>query len=230
MKRILLICAMLALLASCQKGEEIEPVKEISFTIGLQLPQSGSMTRTAASELYGDFYTNYIETHTKLPQEYSLTFYKGDKEIVSVEGKWIADIVTMPIGTYKVLGTSSGDFEYGTLKFNQEITITEDTKNIALTAIWDCYMLMFDKGVYKSVSIYHQSFDSTATTSRSLTETDGIYYLFLPYGQAKYIKYSAKNGDAGTVYLNQYSFEKGKYYAFDLYTGTFSVPQMESGN
>lgn len=230
MKRMLLMCAMLGLLVSCQKEVEIEPVNEVPFTIGLQLPQSCSMTRATASELYDDFYTDYIETHTKLPQEYSLTFYKDNKEIVSVSGRWNADITTLPIGTYKVSGMSSGDFEYGTLKFDQEVTITEETKNIAITAMWDCYMLMFDKELYKSVTIYHQSFDSTATTSRSLTETEGIYYLFLPYGQTKYIKYSTKDGDAGTIYLNQYSFEKGKYYAFNLYTGTFSVPQMEEGN
>lgn len=230
MRRLLMMCAMLGILVSCQNEEAVEPIKEVSFTIGLQLPQSGSMTRTSASELYDDFYTNHIEPHTKLPQEYSFSIYKGESKIATISGKWNADIATLPIGTYRFSGQSKGDFEFGSLIFDQQVVIDENTESISLTAQWDCYLLMFDKELYTRAEVGCRSETSSSSTSVSLCETEAVYYLFLPHRESSYIKYGTTGNDAGTIYLNQYSFEKGKYYVFDLYNGIFSAPKMEQGN
>lgn len=231
MKKMLLIYATLGVLISaCQKESENNPVEQVSFTIGMQLPQSGNMTRATASDLYNNFYTDYIATKVKLPSEYKLTIYKDEKEVATISGQWDADIATLQVGTYRFVGESEGDYEFGSLTFDQEITITSTTKTVDLTAAWDCYMLMFDKSLYKTVSLYHQDYSSTATTSKSLIQTDEIFYLFLPYSQSKYIEYVTHSGDEGRILLNQYSFTKGKYYAFDIVNGSISIPQMQQAD
>lgn len=231
MKRMLLICAMLGLLASCQlEKEDVSLSEKVSFTIELQLPSSGSMTRTAASELYDEFYTNYIETHIKLPNEYYLTIYKGDSKVVAISGKWDADIVTLPVGVYRVVGHCNGDFENGTLKFDEEITIDKNTKSISLTAQWDCYLLMFDKELYTMVGVECRSLNTSYFCTENLCETEALYYVFLPHRGSRSINYTVKGDNTGTIYLDQYPFEMGRYYVFNLSTGTFSTPPMEPGN
>lgn len=230
MKRLLIVCMAILMAVSCQKEVAPTRTKEVPFTIGLQLPQSGSMMRATASELYDEFYANYIETHIKLPQNYNLSIYKGSERVASVNGKWNIGIITLPVGTYRFVGYSTGDFELASLEFDQEVTITEQTTSIDLIASYNCYLLFFDKEIFSSVSVSCRSSNSNTSTSESLCSTETLLYVFLPHREASAISYYTKGGNSGWIDLDDYTFENGKYYAFNIYTGTFTIPQMEPGN
>lgn len=234
-----MMCAMLGILVSCQNEEAVEPIKEVSFTIGLQLPQSGSMTRASASELYDDFYTNYIETGELIYEFYELKFSQNGVEVAIFNGMWDADVITLPQGTYQVTGTSAANSDYNTgsyystsLKFDETIEITETTTSIQLTAIYDCYLLFADTTKFKSVN-YCSTTDGTGGVS--LRKAGDILYMFVDAKHDAYknkgtLAYETVNGDEGVVKLSKFSFENGKYYTFDYMNGTLLVPKMEQGN
>lgn len=222
--------AAISLFFACQKENSDYTPQQVSFTIGLQLPTSGNMVRSA-EDLYADFYTNYITSKVLIPEQYQLTIYKNDKTVGDCSGKWDAEFITLEEGTYRIVGTSKGDFKKASLEFDQEVTITRDTKNIKLTAIYDCYMLFFDKEKFGEATIYCDSEITYGTkTSETFPSTDKLFYIFLPHRNASTISYKTVNGDRGSVSLDNYSFNNGKYYMFDIISGEIYIPQMELGN
>ncbi len=226
MKKIYLLVFLCVIFLGCSKDDA--PIQNATFTVGLSLPHSGSMVRGAA-DLYTGFYNNYIASQLLVPKEYSLTITKDGENIGSARGEWNADFITLPEGKYKFWGTTKGDFEKLTLEFNEEVTITKNTTSINLTAIYDCYMLFFDQNIFSNVEVHCNGSSSSASTSVSLPKTDEIHYLFLPHRSASSIAYETISGDRGSVYLKNYTFEKGKYYMFDIVNGQIAIPQMTSG-
>ena len=216
---------------SCSNKTEIELPQDVTFSIGIQLPQSGSMTKNAA-DIYSDFYSNYIATKTLIPEDYSITIYKEGESIGNdYRGKWDADLITLAEGTYKIVGVSKGDFSKASLKFEENVVITKNTTSIKLNAIYDCYMLFFKMADFTSVSVScDSSLTSGASTSESLPTTDAIHYIFLPYRNARGISYTTINKDSGYTSLSNYTFEKGKYYMFDIVQGEIVIPPMTQGN
>lgn len=236
MKKIMIVLAGLGLLVSCHKSEENE-IKQVSFTVGLSLPESGDMSRATASELYDDFYNDFIVTRDLVYAGYNLSFYKGDKLVASFDGTWDVDIITLPCGEYNLVGTSAIDSDYNTdsyyktsLRFEQIVTISPSTTSIELLPIYDCYLLFFDASKFNN-AWYAKSSDGAG--QRDFAQAGNIYYIFMntlldSYSNA-HINYRTKDGKNGKVKMSDFDFQKGKYYAFDIYSSSFTVPRMEQG-
>jgi hypothetical protein len=237
MRKILFAVLMCMAFVGCTKGSDVPEIPEpqptpemVTFSINVQMPTTGNMTRSA-SEIYDNFYSAYIQNKKLLPEEYSLTFYKGSEKVGSFSGKWDAEFITLPEGTYKVVGTCTGKWETMTLRFEEDINITKGMKNITLTAIYDCYLLMFDTQTFSYASM--QYMEGSAHTGRVFAATDEVHYMFIngTEGKLEDIEYRvAGTKNEGSVDVNVFSFEKGKYYFFELINGTVTIPQMQQGN
>lgn len=235
MKKILLF-ALIALIfgfAGCSKDEEIIVPENCTFSIDFAFPTSGEMTKAdvTASKLYNDFYEQYIKTKIYTPKRYDLTFSKGDKIVASFEGEWNADLITLPEGEYSVSGKSEtlfSDLKYPKLTFNQTIIIDRNTKSVSLTANYNSYLIFFDK-ISCSESSLRKTGAYNYDVKESFGETEDIFYAFLPYGTYDYINYKTHDSNGGAIFLDNFVFEMGKYYYFDVVSGSFSIPPMEAG-
>lgn len=217
---------------SCSKGDGEEvPPKEVSFTLSVAFPESGSMARASASDLYSEFYNKYIKTYDLTYECYDLSFSQNGEVVANFSGEWDADVITLPVGSYEVKGISTWDSLHDTydyskprLSFDQKVIIDESTESLTLKAIYDCCMIMFDKQKFSEVSLYEFQ------TGRliSFGETDKIFYLFpFPNKSNREINYTAAGGGLGCVKVDFSILEKGKYYAFDLTSGSFTIPEMQ---
>ena len=239
MKKILFLMAASACLAfvGCSKEDvNSSSPKEVSFTISVAFPESGSMSRTPASELYSNFYEKHIKTHDLLYKYYNVEFSQNDKVIANLSGEWDADVITLPVGVYEVTGVSNKNSAYDSveghlrpaLKFEQSVNIDASTKAISLTALYDCYLLFFEKSAFSKVSYYKNG------DLKEFGETDELFYIFInahnnQYKDKSSISYQTTNGDKGDIQLFPYTFEMGKYYKFDLVSGSFVIPEMQQG-
>lgn len=231
MRKILLLTVTLFaafVFAGCEK-DSFQPKQSVSFSVSMKMPSTGNMSRASSESLYSDFYTNFIANKKLVPGEYKLTFSQNGEQVGEFRGSWDADLITLPEGTYSITGTCSGDFEKPSLIFQESVEITNQTSSISLTAIYDCYMIFFDKSNVESAEVHCNSTTSGSSTSVSLCSTSDIFYLFLPYRSASSINYDTISGDYGNIILKNYTFEKGKYYMFDVVNGTFTVPPMDQG-
>lgn len=236
MKKIVILLAVFMSFASCQKNEGNE-VEQVSFTVNLLLPQSGDMSRATAAELYDDFYDEFIVTRELVYSGYELDFYKGDVLVASFDGTWDVDAITLPCGEYNLVGTSATDSDYNSdsyyktsLRFEQKITIDASTTSIELIPIYDCYLLLFDVNQFNYAS-YAKFSDGAG--GRDFAKAGDVYYIFInslldSYSNA-HITYRTKDGKYGSVRMSDYGFQKGKYYVFDIYSSSFTVPRMEQG-
>lgn len=236
MKNIMIVLAALMLCASCQKNEDIG-TEQVSFTVNLLLTQSGDMSRATAAELYDDFYNEFIVTRELVYSGYELDFYKGDVLVASFDGTWDVDTITLPCGEYNLVGTSAVNSDYNSdsyyktsLRFEQKVIISPSTTSIELMPIYDCYLLLFDASQFNYAS-YAKSSDGAG--KREFAKAGDVYYIFInslldSYSDA-HITYQSKDGKYGSVRMSDYGFQKGKYYAFDIYSSSFTVPRMEQG-
>lgn len=236
MKNIMIALAALMLCASCQKNENIG-AEQVSFTVNLLLTQSGDMSRATAAELYDDFYNEFIATRELVYKGYELYFYKNDVLVASFDGIWDVDIITLPCGEYNLVGTSGIDSDYNndnylktSLRFEQKVIISPSTTSIELMPIYDCYLLLFDASQFNYAS--YMKF-SDGSDKKEFAKAGGVYYIFISsllesYSNA-HISYRTKDGNYGSVRMTDFGFQKGKYYAFDIYSSSFTVPRMEQG-
>ncbi|MBS6458747.1 MAG: hypothetical protein KH375_01150 [Alistipes sp.] len=235
MKKILLF-ALIALtfgFAGCSKDEEIIVLENCTFSIDFAFPTSGEMTKADASSLYDEFYKNYVITKAVAPDDYELTFKKDNSVVAKFSGKWNADLITLPEGVYTVTGTSAVNSEIiskTNLKFNQEVVIKKGITTLSLTAIYDRFLLFVENGKYKSISV--STGDGAYSNTVNFVKTDHIQYCFLSKDSSYFesIKYyGIDDNDYGKIYLSRFNFENGKYYYFDVVSGSFSIPPMEAG-
>lgn len=259
MKKMCVLGLLALVLCSCSKGEEGIVPQEVSFTLDYTFADSGSMTR-AGADVYGAFYDTYIKTKKLTPKTYSLTFTNkstGNKAL-EVSGAWCDKVgVRLPSGTYTVVGTSypiienyegsPADTVY--MKFSEDVTIKEDMTELVLTAQYDSYLLLFDKGNASSVNykgVYGGSSSvSQKTQTLPLSSDDSVYWSFIrgisyyytdvakneiiPYENHS-LNINRKDGNEIVIYFNGLRFSIGKYYYFNDLTNSFDIPPMESGN
>lgn len=243
MKKIALFICLLFCVTGCKKTEQ--PSQPVSFSIGFQMPQAGNMARSV-DNLYQKFYDEQIKTKQLVYPSYELSFYRDDVLVATFTGKWDADAVQLPAGTYIVRG-KSGNYEkissdldlkeerYSTasLKFEESVTITEDTKSITLTAAYDCYMVFFDASQFTEVwagKMLRYYGDDMRIEAIPAPSASGIQYVFINSATTlDKITYTSANGDRGEIQMAAFNFENGKYYGFDSANITIDVPPMESG-
>lgn len=240
MRRLLLMVAAMAIFASCSK-EEVP--QDVTFSLGYNVEQSGRTTR-AGADLYNTFYNDYVNTKLVGYPEYDLTFYKGDQKIANFKGEWEATTITLPEGTYKVVGTS-GLYREGlysndsnmqhskmTLTFEEEVTISKSTSSVILAPKYDCYLLLFDVAVFSEAKLIGQNAASSYTSDIScpFTKAGNVFYAFVnSKSKVHSIKYTTTDNDTGTLNIEAFGFQNGKYYSLDAVATGYSAPPMDSG-
>jgi hypothetical protein len=133
------------------------------------------------------------------------------------------------------------------MRFEEDITIKQDMSELVLNAIYDSYLLMFDKSNTKSVTLtgYYIRTGSNKSHSLQLPSNNNLYFAFINndyfyYLDEKencYYSYDIKSitinrndGSPVDINLNNLNFDLGKYYYFNDMTNSFNIPTMESGN
>ena len=240
MKKIFIAVILLIGLVGCSKEETPQ---DVTFSIDFQIGQGESMTR-GATEMYADFYNNFVKTKAVGYSDYSLSFYKGEELIGTFTGKWDATLVTLPEGTYQVKGSSKAPKQELTdkpddnlqlktmaLSFDEEVTITRSTTTLSLNPTYDCYLIFFAKSLVTSAKIhtvYSNTYDRDVYSP--FYEAGDIYYVFIPSKcDAKNIKYTAADGDSGTLTIKPLGFQNGKFYCLDALVSGYQAPSMENG-
>lgn len=207
--------------------------------------ESGNLSRATGAEVYNNFYENYIKTKVLTPKSYSLKFtHKETGATATINGLWEnKDMVRLVEGTYTVTGSSTPKPKSNSLapsdtvflSFNEDVIVTKDMTNLNLTAIYDSYLLLFDNTNYSSIKFRQYAASAGSTIEKPLYQTDEVYCLFIRdfnYGSfgAPVIITKRLDNQNTTITLNEFPFEKGKYYYFNDMTNSFDIPPMESGN
>lgn len=250
MKQLLALMLLVIATSGCSKeGVEIAP-EEVALTVNYSFAEGESMSR-ASSEVYASFYDSYIKNKNLAPTTYTLTFTNASTGAVSsMSGLWKnKDIIRLIEGEYIVSGVSApieperkgcpSDTVY--LAFNENIYISKDMTSLNLNAIYDSYLLMFDKDNCKDIYYFNDmelAGGDNKVIKKNLKLANTHYVLFikdLAYGvydddDGHYIKITRNDGGQVTVDLDNVSFEKGKYYYFNDMTSSFNLPVMENGN
>ncbi len=246
---LLLVSAVLGLtFVSCSKEDAVgKNPREVNVILDYTFRESGNMSRATHTEVYDQFYESYIKTKLLTPKLYSLTFKNKatEKNVLTISGHWgEKTAVRLPEGEYTIIGQSRPveketyyGYEYPSdtvyLTFNETVKIEEGMTNLALTAIYDSFLLLFDTDNTSKISM------SGPGSNKNLTKDNNIYWLFvrdisyrLSSGSSTgtySLSLTRNNGDLIDIPLVGLSFEKGKYYYFNDLLNSFDVPKMESG-
>ena len=117
----MLLCTTVLYFYSCNKEDGQKSIEMVDVCFDVKFVQSGAMTRSA-EETYLDFYNKHIKTKELVPSSYNLTITNSKNETVTqLRGDWDITSLQLPIGTYKVTGTSQGNYSIASLKFDEEI-------------------------------------------------------------------------------------------------------------
>ena len=236
MKRILLFILSFAVLIGCSK-QSIDTHQKVEVLFDYMLPESGSMTRSTAAEVYDTFYEKYIKTRELLPTLYTLTFKTMDgKEVASISGNWTNNKpVMLSTGKYQVSGSSKGNVTYNDyyhrapLVFDEVIEITENTSSITLHAIYDCFLLLFDA---EGKTYFKWSADGTTGNgiSGDVNKAGNWYYIFAQGFKGSGSVQWNYGGKENRIWMTNFNFQKGFYYYYNDLAGSFEVPKMKPGS
>lgn len=236
MKRVHLLLFTLLILSSCGKIQPDSP-KMVEVTFGYSLPESGSMTRSTAAEVYDSFYEKYIKTGQLLPNPYTLSFTTMDgAEVASISGNWSNNKpVMLSTGKYKVTGFSKGNVTYNDyyhrapLAFDEVIEITENTSSITLHAIYDCFLLLFDADG-KTYFKWTADGSGKEGISGDVNKAGDWYYIFVQGFQANgNVKWNYGSKE-NRIWMGNFNFQKGYYYYYNDLAGSFEIPKMKPGS
>lgn len=207
--------------------------KEVSFNLDYSFVESGSMTRSAGSDAYNDFYEKYVKTKILTPKAYDLTFTNSDGVTATFKGTWGENnIIRLTEGDWTVTGTSKPTttcIDTLSLSFDEKITVTKDMSKVTLKAKNESYLLMFSTNYIQSVK--YEGYYNYSTLIDDLKGKDGILYMFNETKCDVKIAVTNINGDTEKISYQKHNcpFEKGKYYYFENIDGGFDVPPMDEG-
>lgn len=235
MKRITLLLIALGVLYGCGKTQPEVPMIAVSFDYAL--PESGSMTRATAAEVYDSFYESFIKTRELLPTLYTLSFKTMEGvEVASISGDWSNNKpVMLSTGKYQVTGTSKGHVTYNDyyyrapLIFEEVIEINENTSSITLHAIYDCFLLLFDA---EGKTNFRWSADGSASSgiSGDVPQAGNWFYIFVQEFKANGNVQWNYGGKQNRIWMGGLYFQKGYYYYYNDLAGSFEVPKMKPGS
>ncbi|CAG9922112.1 hypothetical protein [Bacteroides ovatus] len=242
MKKFLLTIAIVSAFSSCSEESSSEQTPtEVEVSLDFSFTESGSMTRTG-STAYTDFYNKYIKTKQLTPKNFDLTFTnKETGATATIRGNWNKKhSFKLLTGEYEVTGISHPYTLYSGqcidslyLKFNENITITNNTESVNLTVIYDSFMTIFDKNDKSKIEFVRSSgYPSSNPTEIALKNVDNVFYAFFNeevLGNVNSI-YITRNKTNSIIKLDDIPFEKGKYYYFNDIDNSFNIPPMEEGN
>jgi hypothetical protein len=148
-------------------------------------------------------------------------------------------MITIRTGKYKVTGNSTAEGEcmqaLASLSFDQEIEISTSSKNVNLTAKYNCFLLAFAKSdIVELVNKHHNNYTGTP-----FFMYNNYYYAFVNNQiwtyvmdtdkSNVYIKDTREDGSTFKILTYNAVFEKGKYYIYNDVSGSFELPKMEAG-
>lgn len=232
---MMLLCATVVCFYSCGKEDPnvIDEPKIVDVCFGVKF-ESGNMSRATAEDVYQDFYNKHIVTKELVRDDYKLTIKdESGIAVAEINGYWDITTIQLPIGKYKVTGTSnggSGNYSIVSLKFDEIIEV-ESSGTIALTVIYDCFLLLFpmNNGSYSYEYVYEVY--NSSDVYNDLPTIDDLAYMFMTTKTA--IDYIIYNDGTDRCKLSleseNFNFQKGCYYYFNIVTGTFNIPPMENG-
>lgn len=243
MKRIAIILAAIAVLVGCEKPTPEPVAEDVNITIAYTLDTSvgSDMTRATDAEVFDMFYKK-MKSGEMVAPNYQLIFTETTTGAQYVfDGEWEEnDMITIRTGKYKVTGNSTAEGEcmqeLASLSFEQEIEISTSSKNVVLTAKYDCFLLAFAKSdIVELVNKHHNNYTGTPFF------TFGDYYYTFVNNQIwtyvmdsdksnVYIKGTREDGSTFKILTYNAAFEKGKYYIYNDVSGSFELPKMEAGN
>lgn len=246
MKKILIMMATIGLLCACQK-EETTP-QDVTFNLSYSLDRGLSMTR-AGEDLYNSFYENFVKTKKVGHPMYELTFYKDEVKVGTFNGEWDATLVTLPEGTYTVKGTSNSNLsgiytkrenehlKNMSLSFDEEITISKNTKTLNLSPSYSCHLIFVDASLFSKIGVKGTHSDVTTviggytpTATCEFFDAANVKYIFLNGDTSiNNISYTTIDGDEGVLNINTLGFENGNYYCLDAIATGYQVPPMNNG-
>lgn len=233
-------------LYSCSKHETISPKQSVEVTLNYTFSESGNMTRSSGSDVYKDFYDEYIETRQLTPTQYNLTFTNTETGAVAkINGHWDKpDAIRLVEGEYLVEGISHPISKYNHadsvfLAFNEKVQITKEDTNITLHAIYDSFLLLMDVNNTNNI-LLNTILTSNGSPKHELRCDDNVYWIFLRDIHSKFdgssssyyynLVITRKDGMQSSISLKNMLFEKGKYYYFNDMSNGFDLPMMDSGN
>ncbi len=239
MRRLFALLSLLAaIITGCNTKEPLpEEPKMVQVVLNYALPESGSMTKATAAEVYDTIYETYIKTGELLPNPYSLTFKTMDGvEVARISGNWSDNKpVMIATGKYHVVGSSNGGVTYreqftkAPLLFEEDIEIDENTASITLHAKYDCFLLIFDA---EGKTYFKWSADGTSDSAVSgdAGKVGNWYYIF-----AKEFKGSGSvqwnyGSKENRIWMSNFNFQKGYYYYYNDLSGSFEIPKMQPGS
>ena len=241
MKKFLMLGLLALVMCGCSDEEVTPTPKEVTLCLDYKFTESGNMSRSGES-IYSSFHEKYVKPRVLTPKTYTLVFENLETGATShQQGTWgNKEGIRLHTGEYKVTGESKPYMEDNgvcidslTLKFEENITITESMTTLTLQAKHDSYMMFFDKEGKKHVD-YKYSNDGWDGTKLNLKSVDNIYYCFLSntsnYKQHSIYIYDMNDNLKVSFNFQATPFEKGKYYYFNDVTNTFNIPPMENGN
>ena len=241
MRKLLLLCATVAVLFSCSKSDIPAPVEEreqVSVSFDYTFTKGQTMVKSAGDD-YNSFYNAKIATKQITPENYNITLTdKSTGTVYEHEGKWGGnDRVQILSGTYKVTGYSrpvTKTIDTLAMVFNEEITVSAQGSSITLNAENDSYFLIFGKEYLSSVK--YKSWDGSVAKGIDVQLKDfdnKFFYMFIrefPYPSQNILTLIDINSKTSTIDIQKNSFKKGYYYYFNALSNTFNIPQMTAGN
>lgn len=241
MKKYLSIFILAFTVIGCSNESDLsQPKQEVDVTLDYSFIESGSMSR-AGSNVYTNFYNKYIKTKQLTPKNFELTFKnKETGAVATIQGNWDKKhSFRLLTGEYEVTGTSHPSVVYYMscidsvyLSFKQNVSITNSTEDLILTANYDSYMLMFDKGDKTKIEYRYTGGGSNSPYEYiPLKNIDDIYYSFFCQKRANINDICiTRDKKLSIINLDKTPFEKGKYYYFNDLNNSFNIPPMEEGN
>lgn len=249
-KGALLIC-LAALMAACdedatlqqeQNGDKIKI--SLSFNVGNSpLSIGGPMigTKGSGEDLFDAIYQGIV--NGEIIASYELTFKNiNTGASTSISGKWTDNkTISLEKGTYTIYGISTaigkGIYKDCSLSYQDEVTITPETRSITIKAQYDCSLLIVNDDSVDKILYYASQTDSTY-----FSQYQNLTYAFVKsaedftQGNNAYLKVYFNNGRSSIVDLGQINIQKGKYYLLENLNNyadaglVLDIDKMENGD
>ena len=193
MKRLLLLLAIACVgLASCsetlsaedpngpseEQGGDGDKEYAVKFKVDMRVPELKEEVKNSEGELavvYVKFYTDVITSRLAVPNDYTLTFTKGEDVVGEYEGTWGETEIVLPNGTYRVTGECIGDFNTASFSFDESITIDKNTSVLTLSPSFNCWIFAFDRQAFSNAWWCN---GETPSELVYLNKTDDVFYVF----------------------------------------------------
>lgn len=238
-------CILLPMLLSCSSHDAAEDALDsgaeevrVRFVYTLDTSTGTPMRRVPKtnSEVFDEFYPQ-IQSGELVAPSYELTLTDAATGTTyNFSGQWAGgDFVTLPTGTYHIIGRSTADGECVqdrcSFTFDETVDITAGSTSVVLHADYDCFLLIFGNSGLQSLICNDGQSNHPFYTFGNYRYAFVRDRLYVDGHQAEAcIDGTYTSGGDFRIYTGNLRFEVGKYYVYNGITGGFDVPPMEEGS